>query len=188
MLCRGKWWQYELIKVPEIESFFNIYLALSAKTLTVVCIFSCHLHIFYYSTLQNRKEAYFLFFHYVGKSISVAIRLNVLLRLLLSCAEFLGSRLTKLEKMNYSTFLLIGRQLNRCLSGHGLFITTAISTYNVLYCGNIPQTLIRFIYTCYSSSGADGYCGILPIWQPSWLSSEAPGWLCRSTGAHNRQA
>jgi len=42
----------------------------------------------------------------VGKSISVAARLNVLLRLLLPSAEFLGSRLTKLEQMNYSTFLL----------------------------------------------------------------------------------
>jgi len=40
----------------------------------------------------------------------------------------------------------------------------------------------------FSSSGADGYCGILSIWQPSWLSSEAPQWLRRSTGPHNRQA
>jgi hypothetical protein len=37
---------------------------------------------------------------------SVAAKLDVLLRLLFSCVEFFGSKLTKIEQMNYSTFLL----------------------------------------------------------------------------------
>jgi hypothetical protein len=37
---------------------------------------------------------------------SVAVRLDVLLRLLFSCVEFFGSRPTKIEQLNYSTFLL----------------------------------------------------------------------------------
>jgi hypothetical protein len=37
---------------------------------------------------------------------SVVARLDVLLRLLFSCVEFLGSRLTKIEQKKYGTFLI----------------------------------------------------------------------------------
>jgi hypothetical protein len=43
---------------------------------------------------------------------SVVARLDVLLRLLFSCVEFLGSRLTKLEQKNYTTFLLYWQIIN----------------------------------------------------------------------------
>jgi len=106
LLCRGKWGQYELIKVPEIESFFNIYFILSAKMLTVVHIFCCHLHIFYYSTLQNRKGANFLFCQHVGNSTQCCSQAGCAFEAPLFMCWFFGSKLTKIEQMNYSTFLL----------------------------------------------------------------------------------
>jgi len=69
--------------------------------------------------------AYFIIIYYkTGKGLisyfvtvcktayGAVARLDVLLRLLFSCVEFLGSRLTKIEQKNYSTFLLYWQIIN----------------------------------------------------------------------------